>query len=135
MTALDADGARAGSFEVDDAAKTQVSETNSKQYIKHSTTGTAQGTMDTHSWEFQWTAPDADIGPITFYAAGNASNGNFNPVDDYIYTAQEGSTPVVVGVSLEIVGNSALSTTDAVEGVSYTLKSYEHRQCDGYDNA
>ena len=125
MTALDTDGASAGAFEVDDAAKTQVSETNSKQYIKHSATGTAQGTMDTHSWEFQWTAPDADIGPITFYAAGNASNGNFNPIDDYIYTAQSESTPpipVVAGVSLEVVGDDALSTMDAVEGVSYTFK-------------
>ena len=25
----------------------------------------------------EWTAPDADIGPITFYAAGNAANGDF----------------------------------------------------------
>ena len=125
MTALDADGARAGSFEVDDAAKTQVTEKNSKQYIKHSATGTAQGTTDTHSWEFEWTAPDADIGPITFYAAGNASNGNFNPIDDYIYTAQGESTPpipVVAGVALEVVGEAAFSTIDAVEGVSYTLK-------------
>ena len=125
MTALDADGARAGSFEVDDAGNTQLSETNGKQYIKHTSIGTAQGTNDEHTWEFQWTAPDADIGPITFYAAGNASNGNFNPVDDYIYTAQEESTPpipVVAGVSLEVVGDDALSTTNAVEGVSYTLK-------------
>lgn len=125
MTALDADGARAGSFEVDDAGNTQLSEANSKQYIKHTSIGTAQGTNDTHSWEFQWTAPDVDIGPITFYAAGNTSNGNFNPADDYIYTAQEESTPpipVVAGVSLELVGDDALSTTDAVEGVSYTLK-------------
>ncbi len=125
LTALDADGARAGSFEVDDAGNTQLSEANSKQYIKHTSIGTAQGTNDTHSWEFQWTAPDADIGPITFYAAGNASNGNFNPIDDYIYTAEEESTPpipVVAGVSLEIVGDTALSTIDAVEGVSYTLK-------------
>ena len=125
MTALDADGARAGSFEADDAGNTQLSEANSKQYIKHTSIGTAQGTNDAHSWEFQWTAPDADIGPITFYAAGNASNGNFNPIDDYIYTAQGESTPpipVVAGVSLEIVGDDALSTIDAVEGVSYTLK-------------
>ena len=125
MTALDADGARAGSFEVDDAGNTQLSEANSKQYIKHTSAGTAQGTNDTHSWEFQWTAPDTDMGPITFYAAGNASNGNFNPIDDYIYTAQEESTPpipVVAGVSLEVVGDDALSTMDAVEGVSYTLK-------------
>ena len=94
MTALDADGARAGTFAADDAANTQVSEANSKQYIKHTAAGTA-GATDAHSWEFQWTAPDADIGPITFYAAGNASNGNFNPVDDYIYTTQSESTPPI----------------------------------------
>jgi hypothetical protein len=127
MTALDADGARAGSFEADDAANTQVSDTNSKQYIQHTSVGTAQGTNDAHSWEFQWTAPDADIGPITFYAAGNAANGDFSPAGagDYIYTSQEESTPpvpVVAGVSLETVGDTALSTMDAVAGVSYTLK-------------
>lgn len=125
MTALDADGAKAGSFAADNAGNTQLSEENSKQYIKHTSIGTAHGTTDEHSWEFQWTAPDADIGPITFYAAGNASNGNFNPIDDYIYTAQGESTPpipVVASVSLEIVGEAALSTMDAVEGVNYTLK-------------
>jgi hypothetical protein len=125
MTALDADGERAGSFAADAAANTQLSETNAKQYIKHTTIGTAQGTNDAHSWEFQWTAPDADIGPITFYTAGNASNGNFNPIDDYIYTKQAESTPpvpIVAGVSLEIVGDTALSTMDTVAGVNYTLK-------------
>ena len=125
MTALDADGARAGSFATDDAGNTQLSEAKSKQYIKQTSIGTAQGTIDEHSWEFQWTAPDADIGPITFYTAGNASNGNFNPVDDYIYTTQSESTPVepvVAGVSLEVVGETTGSTMDAVEGVRYTLK-------------
>ena len=122
MTALDTDGTRAGTFAADTAGNTQLSEANSKQYIKHTSAGTAQGTNDAHSWEFEWTAPDTDIGPITFYAAGNASNGNFNPVDDYIYTTESESTPVVAGVSLEFVGEAALSTTDAVAGVSYTLK-------------
>ena len=122
MTALDADGTRAGTFAADTAGNTQLSEANSKQYIKHTAAGTAQGTNDAHSWEFEWTAPDADMGPITFYAAGNASNGNFNPVDDYIYTAQSELAPLIAGVSLEVVGEAALSTMDAVEGVSYTLK-------------
>ena len=125
MTALDANGARAGSFATDAAGSTQLSETNSKQYIKHTSVGTAQGTNDAHSWEFQWTAPDADIGPITFYTAGNASNGNFSPIDDYIYATQSESTPpipVVAGVSLEIIGDTALSTMDTVAGVNYTLK-------------
>ena len=122
MTALNADGARAGTFATDTAGNTQLSEKNSKQYIKHTSAGTAQGTNDAHSWEFEWTAPDADIGPITFYAAGNASNGNFNPIDDYIYTAQSELAPLIADVSLEVVGEAALSTMDAVEGVSYTLK-------------
>ena len=127
MTALDADGARAGSFTVDDAGNTGVFEEKSKQYIHHTTAGTAAGTDDKHSWVFQWTAPDADIGPITFYAAGNAANGDFGSGGggDYIYTTSEESTPpvpIVAGVSLEIVGDTALSTMDAVEGVRYTLK-------------
>ena len=125
MTALDANGTRAGSFAADDAANTQLAEANSKQYIKHTTIGTAQGTNDAHSWEFQWAAPDADIGPITFYAAGNAANNDFGTTGDYIYTTQAESTPpvpIVVGVSLEIVGDTALSTMDTVAGVSYTLK-------------
>ena len=125
MTALDADGARAGSFAADDAGNTQLSEAKSKQYIKHTSDGTAVGTEDTHRWEFEWTAPDADIGPITFYAAGNASNGNFIPADDYIYTTDAESTPpvpVVAGVSLEVVGETAGATPEPVVGVNYTLK-------------
>ena len=125
MTALDANGTRAGSFAADGAANTQLAKANSKQYIKHTAAGTAQGTNDAHSWEFQWAAPDADIGPITFYAAGNAANNDFGTTGDYIYTTQAESTPpvpTVVGVSLEIVGDIALSTMDTVAGVSYTLK-------------
>jgi mono/diheme cytochrome c family protein len=127
MTALDGNGARAGSFAADDAANTQVSEANSKQYIKQTSSGTAQGTNDAHSWEFQWTAPDVDVGPVTFYAAGNAANGDFQAFvpGDYIYTTSEESTPpvpTVAGVSLEIVGDTGRSTMDAVAGVSYTLK-------------
>ena len=125
MTALDADGERAGSFATDAAANTQLSKANGKQYIKHTTIGTAQGTNDANSWEFQWTAPDTDIGPITFYAAGNAANGDGGATADYIYTEQAESTPpvpTVAGVSLEIVGDTALSTMDTVAGVNYTLK-------------
>ena len=125
MTALDGNGAGAGSFETADVATTQLKEKGGKQYIMHTADGSAQGTNDENQWIFKWTAPDADIGPITFYAAGNAANGDFGPGGDYIYTEQSESTPpipTVAGVSLEIVGDTALSTMNAVEGVSYTLK-------------
>lgn len=125
MTALDGDGARAGTFEIDLAGNTQLGEANGKQYIKQTAIGAAAGTNDENGWEFQWTAPDTDVGPITFYAAGNAANGNFTATGDYIYTEQVESIPpipIVAGVSLEIVGDTALSTMNAVEGVNYTLK-------------
>ena len=125
MTALDANGARAGAFETGPSGDTQITAANTKEYIKQTAAGAAPGTNDLHSWEFEWTAPDADVGPITFYAAGNAANGNFVPTGDYIYTTQAESTPpvpIVAGVALEIVGDTALSTTDALAGVSYTLK-------------
>ena len=70
MAALDPDGASTGSFEADAEGNTQLSEAAGKQYIKQTAPGTAAGTMDEHSWEFKWTAPDSDVGSITFYAAG-----------------------------------------------------------------
>lgn len=118
MTALDAGGAKAGTFELVDDANTQLSTTNDKQYVKHTTAGTAQA-----KWTVQWTAPDDDIGPVTFYAAGNAADGTFGPDKDYIYTTSAESTPpipTVAGVSLE-ADSMAQSTMDAVAGVTYTL--------------
>ena len=119
MTALDADGAKAGTFELVDDANTQLSTTaNDKQYVKHTTAGTAQA-----KWTIQWTAPDADIGSITFYAAGNAANDDGGATGDYIYTTSAESTPpipTVAGVSLE-ADSMAQSTMDAVAGVTYTF--------------
>ena len=125
MTALDGNGVGAGSFETADVATTQLKEKGGKQYIMHTTEGSAQGTNDENQWTLKWTAPDADVGPIIFYAAGNAANGDFTPAGDYIYTTQAESippVPIVAGVSLEIVGDTALSTMNTVEGVNYTLK-------------
>ena len=123
MTALDADGAKAGTFELADEANTLLTEANGKQYVKHNAPGTAKGTADENQWTVQWTAPDTDIGAITFYAAGNAANDDGGATGDYIYTTSAESTPpipTVAGVSLE-ADSMAQSTMDAVAGVTYTL--------------
>lgn len=123
MTALDADGAKAGTFELAEEANTLLTETNGKEYVKHNAPGTAAGTADANQWTVRWTAPNADIGPVTFYAAGNAADGTFGPDKDYIYTTSAESTPpipTVAGVSLE-ADSMAQSTMDAVAGVTYTL--------------
>src|SRR5262249_13884214 len=65
--------------------------------------GTDLGTADGTEWTFDWIAPNADVGPVTFYAAGNAANGDDIPLGDYIYTtiASIGgpSDPVVTLIS------------------------------------
>jgi hypothetical protein len=38
-------------------------------------------------FQFDWTAPQADQGPVLFNAAGNAANSSLSPEGDYIYTS------------------------------------------------
>ena len=122
MTALNGNGARAGTFTPANNGNTQVTAANSKQYIKQTAQGSASGTRDKNQWTFKWTAPTNDVGPITFYAAGNAANGDFGTSGDYIYTQKATSEVPVYGVMLAGVGSLTTETTDASADVTYTLK-------------
>ena len=53
------------------------------------------------SWSFTWTSPSSDEGPIKFYAAGVAGNGNGNQSDQVVTTATE---------SLQVLGVEDLAT-------------------------
>lgn len=53
------------------------------QFIQHSQAKVSNGSG---SYTFSWTAPATDVGPVVFYAAGNAANGNGNDTGDHIYT-------------------------------------------------
>jgi hypothetical protein len=59
---------------------------NSGTYVNHTSAGTNLGDPNGNSWAFDWTAPGAGGGDVTFYLAGNAANGNFNNQGDYIYS-------------------------------------------------
>ncbi len=92
LTALDESGAGAGTLTVIDPVNTQKSVSGGRQYLKHTSAGTFNGTMNGPvSWSFDWTAPPAGSGTVFFYAAGNAANGNLNTVGDVIYTAATAS--------------------------------------------
>ena len=49
------------------------------------------------TFAFNWTAPNSDIGPIVFAAAGNAANGNNQRFGDNIYTIQQTVQPAEGG--------------------------------------
>lgn len=90
LTAVDHDGQSAGTLLVTDAARTQVARgLDGRQYLKHTGTGTDEGVLDrAPGWAFQWIAPPAGTGSLTFYATGNAANGDGQRgLGDYVYTA------------------------------------------------
>jgi hypothetical protein len=57
-----------------------------RTYLEHTIDGIVPAQFDFNTWTFTWTAPAADVGPVTFYAAGNAADSNGNTDGDYIYT-------------------------------------------------
>src|SRR5882672_10485933 len=71
----------------------------SRQYIEHASGGTFQGQTGGASWTFNWIAPATNVGPVTFYAAGNQANGDGSPSGDQIYTTQATVAPSTPGAS------------------------------------
>lgn len=49
---------------------------NGRRYLAH------QGTSSTGVWSFEWTPPATNVGPITWYIAANAVNGNGTTTGD-----------------------------------------------------
>jgi len=99
-TAESSGGSKKGTFIITDAVQTQL--TNSNHAVTHTSAGTTPS-GNSKTWTFDWTAPAAGTGNITFYAAFNAANGNGNNQGDVIYlTSTSVSEEVVPETSLTI---------------------------------
>lgn len=86
----------AGTLAVSDTANTKLNNGGGGiQFVTHTSAGTRLGTTGSSTWEFLWTPPDnASAGAVTFYAAGNAANGNNQPdTGDKIYTTTLAVSP------------------------------------------
>jgi hypothetical protein len=99
LEALLLSGANAGTLipGIGTTIKTSTVLGNSRNNIVHNSN--AGATTNAHSFTFTWTAPASDVGPITMYFAGNATNNNGAKTGDYIYNASQIVTPVSVGIS------------------------------------
>lgn len=80
MVAIDENGNNAGTFITGGNNKVGVQTFGNRDYIGH------RNSSSTNSFSFQWMAPTEDVGMITFYASGNAANGNNSTSGDLIYT-------------------------------------------------
>lgn len=78
--------------------------TGDRQYIEHTHDGAFEGQLGGASWTFNWVAPEKDLGPVRFYAAGNQANGDFDSTGDQIYLSQTTLTPSNCNYSLSSLG-------------------------------
>jgi uncharacterized protein (TIGR03437 family) len=64
-------------------------------FITHTAAGTRNGLKLGATFQFDWTPPATNAGPVTFFVAGNAANGNGAPTGDQIYTSSVQLTPAI----------------------------------------
>jgi hypothetical protein len=84
MTARDASGSTAGSFDVGASVGVQVSPPGQGTYVKQGLNGAGDLQPAGQSWRFLWQAPPPGAGDVTFWACGNAADRSFSPSGDFI---------------------------------------------------
>lgn len=121
-TALDDLGRRAGDLIVTDTARTRtVNGTGmfvGRQYIEHIAAGVAPNGPNQGSWTFTWKAPAQSVGRVTFYVAGNASNGNNNSSSDYVYITNASLQPATTLPQVAAVSAASFSSALAREAIA-----------------
>jgi len=83
------------------------------EFISHGNSSNTSG-----RFEFDWTAPATDVGPVKIYVSANAANGNGSDSGDKIYTTSVTLMPAAMGG-----GNrpAITSTGGVVNGASFSV--------------
>jgi hypothetical protein len=64
-----------------------------RDYLSHRQAGVQQGASSPVTFAVTWKAPDSDMGPIGFFFAGNAANGNGTNLGDFVYSGSDTTFP------------------------------------------
>lgn len=91
----DVDG-KTGTFSITDEEATQF--VNNNAAVSHTSAGTTP-VGDAKTWTMEWTAPEEPEGPVTFYTAVNAANGDGTNNGDQIFTSSQTYQINSVGIS------------------------------------
>lgn len=75
-----------GTFTIDDMVRTRTYSDGPRKYVSHTPCGADATPPDSLSWTFHWKAPATNVGNITLYLAGLASNHNHALSGDDTYT-------------------------------------------------
>ncbi|MGH9905695.1 MAG: choice-of-anchor V domain-containing protein, partial [Pyrinomonadaceae bacterium] len=124
LTALDPSDEKAGNLHSTDPLTQILNDAGpggARQYVEHTSVGTFAGQQGGASWTFDWTAPPTDVGPITFYAAGNHANNDGNTSGDHIYRTFVASAPFASTPDFVISATPSSRATTPGGNVQYTV--------------
>lgn len=100
-------GTLLGTITITNSTQTQV--TGGAKYVTHKQAGIS-GSNGTKTWSFDWTAPVAGTGDVTFYGAFNHANGNGGSTGDSIFkTTYVVKEKVVAGLNKDALANLGIS--------------------------
>ena len=101
----DAGNTTIGTFSIDDLIRTRTYNDGPRKYVSHTPCGADATPPDSLSWTFHWKAPATNVGNITLYLAGLASNHNHALSGDDTYT-----------LTVHLVPDSVSSVSDPALG-------------------
>lgn len=137
VTPQNSAGTKLGTIVVTSSTETQT--LGGGKYITHKTAGT--GGSGSRTWTFNWTAPAAGTGPVTFYGSLMAANNNGSDSGDQVYnsslTVQEAAGSAVAETAANITnaevypnpsnGNFNILVTNAKSAIKTNVFSAEGR--------
>jgi hypothetical protein len=86
------DHSNAGSIKLTEPQRTQIIEgyeaLSDRKYVTYTYPGTDAVSTGLGRWTFNWTAPETNEGPVTFYVASIAANNDGTDSGDHSYTKQ-----------------------------------------------
>jgi hypothetical protein len=112
LTAVDGQGRAAGTFSVPQQNPQQMQvisgnvSGNDRLYVEHTVDGVIPANFGSKSWTFTWNAPAVSVGPVSFFAAGNAANSDGSTSGDFIYTTSR-TIDAAAAASVSIGGRVA----------------------------
>jgi glucose/arabinose dehydrogenase len=124
MTALDSADQKAGAFAPADDLTQVVNGVGpfpAREYVEHTSKGTFSGQQNGASWAFKWTAPTQDVGPITFFLAGNQANGDGNSSGDNIYFTFKSVTSQPPAPDFQLTVTPSARTVVQGSGTTYDV--------------
>lgn len=89
ITALKPDNTAAGTFSAgSSSARVQLNTISGRNYVTHKAAGNVP-VNGKGEWVFDWVAPAAGVGTVSFYVAGMGANGDGDSGGDLVYTSNK----------------------------------------------